>query len=147
MIVVAQLLLEAINAPAPSYSSNVGLAKPLGMPYWVSSGPIARIMTLFSCAGSKFGWARSTMKPPITTLSPVWTKARVLILPSVSSVMVGGVAAITRTLMSPTRQTATNDGRRSSFFILGGLKLRIFALDRFSRGGGAQILEPGFAVH
>ena len=47
MIVVAQLLLEAINAPAPSCSSNVGLAKALGTPYWVSSGPIARIITLF----------------------------------------------------------------------------------------------------
>ena len=47
MIVVTQLLLEAINAPVPSYSSNVGLANALGMPYFVRSGPIARIMTLF----------------------------------------------------------------------------------------------------
>src|SRR6266513_5215974 len=91
-------------------------------------------MTLFGGAGEKFGCARSTMKPPITTLSPVWTKARVLILDSVGSVTVVAAVAITRKLVSPTRQTTTNNGRRSSFFILGGWRLRIFAVDRFVRG-------------
>ena len=42
-----QLSLEAIKAPVLLCSSNVGLAKALGTPYWVSSGPMARIMTLF----------------------------------------------------------------------------------------------------
>src|SRR6266516_84718 len=93
-------------------------------------------MILFGGAGEKFGCARSTMKPPITTLSPVWTKARVLILARVDSDTAGAVSAITRKLVSPTRQTTTNNGRRSVFFILGGWRLRIFALDRFVRGRG-----------
>src|SRR5215216_1881148 len=92
-------------------------------------------MTLFGGAGSNFGGTRSTMKPPITTLSPVWTKARVLILPSVDSVTVVAAVAIAQTLMSPTRQTTTNNGRRTSFFILGGLRVRIFPVDRVVRGG------------
>src|SRR5436190_22642377 len=104
-------------------------------------------MTLFGGAGEKSGCARSTMKPPITTLSPVWAKARVLILASVDSGTAGAVSAITRKLVSPTRQTTTtNNGRRSSFFILGGWRLRIFALDRFGRAA-VQILGPGFEVH
>ena len=36
---------------------------------------MARMMTLF-------GWLPWTMKPPIMTLSAVWTKLRVLMLPS-----------------------------------------------------------------
>ena len=47
IIVVCQLSLEAINAPAPLCSSNVGLANGLGIPNCVSSGPIARMITLF----------------------------------------------------------------------------------------------------
>src|SRR5437763_5721027 len=80
-----------------------------------------------------FGCAPSTMKPPISTSSPVCTKARVLTLANVDSVTAVAVVAITRTLVSPARQTTTNNGRRSSFFILGGLRLRIFALGQFVR--------------
>jgi hypothetical protein len=36
---------------------------------------MARIITIF-------GWVPPTMKPPIITLSAVWTKLRVLMLPS-----------------------------------------------------------------
>src|SRR4029453_5300192 len=93
-------------------------------------------MTLFGCFPS-------TMKPPITTLSPVSTKARVLIFVSVDSVRVVGVVPITRLLVPPTRQTTTNNGRRSSFFILGGWRLRIFAVHRFVRGS-VRILGLGF---
>src|SRR5262245_41998900 len=71
--VVCQLSLKAIKAPLPSCSSNVGLANTLGTPNGVSSGPMARMMTLF-------GWLLWTMKPPIITLSAVWTKLRVLML-------------------------------------------------------------------
>jgi hypothetical protein len=85
-------------------------------------------MTLFGCAGPKFGCAPSTMKPPITTLSPVWTKARVLIVASVDSVGVVAGVAIARLLVSPTRQTTTNNGRRSSFCILGGLVVSFYAI-------------------
>src|SRR5215208_6475285 len=72
------------------------------------------------------------MKPPITTLSPVWTKERVLMLDSAGSVRVVAVMAITRTLVSHTRQTTRNNDRRGSFFILEGLRLIVFALDRFA---------------
>ena len=44
---------------------------------------MARIMTLF-------GWLPWTMKPPIITLSAVWTKLRVLMLASMD--VAGGVA-------------------------------------------------------
>jgi hypothetical protein len=47
IIVCCQLSLEAISAPAASWSSNVGSASTLGTPYGVSSGPIARTITLF----------------------------------------------------------------------------------------------------
>src|SRR5436305_831307 len=75
MIVCCQLSLEAISAPEPSCSSNVGSANASGTPYGVSSGPIARIITFFE-------FVPVTMKPPIITLSPVWTNARVLMLPN-----------------------------------------------------------------
>ena len=50
IIVVLQLSLEAIKAPVLSCSSNVGLASALGTPYRVSSGPMARTITLFGCS-------------------------------------------------------------------------------------------------
>src|SRR5206468_1447384 len=75
MIVVCQLSLEPIKAPVPSCSSNVGSANGFGTPYWPSSGPMARMITLFV----PVPW---TMNPPIITLSPVCTKARVEMLPS-----------------------------------------------------------------
>src|SRR6266699_864455 len=77
MIVVCQLSLEAIKAPLPSCSSNVGSANAPGTLYGgaPSSGPMARIITLF-------GVVPCTIKPPIITLSPVWTRARVEMLPS-----------------------------------------------------------------
>src|SRR5215470_6506809 len=75
IIVVCQLSLEAIRVPAPLCSSNVGLANTSGTPNGMSSGPMARIMTLF-------GWLPWTMKPPIITLSSVWTRLRVLMLAS-----------------------------------------------------------------
>src|SRR6476659_869132 len=83
IIVVCQLSLEASKVPAPLCSSNVGLANTSGTPNGVSSGPMARIMTLF-------GWLPWTMKPPIITLSAVWTKLRVLMLASMD--VAGGVA-------------------------------------------------------
>src|SRR6476620_2612141 len=83
IIVVCQLSLEAIKAPAPSCSSNVGLANTLGTPNGMSSGPMARMMT-------RFGSLPWTMKPPIITLSSVWTKLRVLMLASMD--VAGGVA-------------------------------------------------------
>jgi len=46
MIGVTQLSLDAIRAPVLSCSSNVGLPSTFGSPYWVSSGPMARTMTL-----------------------------------------------------------------------------------------------------
>src|SRR5437899_1111712 len=75
MIVVCQLSLLPIKAPVPSCSSNVGSSNGLGTPYWLSSGPMARIITLF-------GVVPCTMNPPIITLSPVCTKERVEMLPS-----------------------------------------------------------------
>src|SRR6188472_3690463 len=81
--VVCQLSLKAIKAPGPLCSSNVGLANTLGTPNGVSSRPMARMMTLF-------GWLPWTMKPPIITLSAVWTKLRVLMLASMG--VAGGVA-------------------------------------------------------
>ena len=50
MIVVTQLSLEAIKASVPSCSSRVGLNNGLGTPNRVSSGPMARIITLFRLA-------------------------------------------------------------------------------------------------
>ena len=49
IIVVCQLSLEPISAPAALCNSNVGLANVLGMLYGgrPSSGPMARIITLF----------------------------------------------------------------------------------------------------
>src|SRR5439155_1391422 len=78
IIVVCQLSLEASKAPALSCSSNVGLASTLGTPNGVSSGPIARTMTIFDAVP----W---TMKPPIITLSAVCTKLRVLMLLSMAA--------------------------------------------------------------
>src|SRR5437763_13079620 len=77
MIVVCQLSLDAIKAPLPSCSSNVGSASAPGTLYGgaPSSGPMARIITLF-------GVVPCTMKPPIITSSPVCTKERVEMLPS-----------------------------------------------------------------
>src|SRR6266481_9421137 len=82
--VVCQLSLEPIKAPVPSCSSNVGSANALRILYGggISSGPMARIITVF-------GPVPCTMNPPIITLSPVCTKPRVLTLPSMAS---GGVA-------------------------------------------------------
>jgi hypothetical protein len=74
IIVVCQSSLLAISAPPPLCSSNLGLAKASVIPNWVSSGPMARMMTLF-------GPVPWTIKPPIITCSPVWTKLRVLMLP------------------------------------------------------------------
>src|SRR5215475_5264713 len=87
--VVCQLSLKPIKAPAPLCNSNVGLANTLGTPNGVSSGPMARMMTLF-------GWVPWTMKPPIITLSAVWTKLRVLMLASmdVAGVAVGVAVAV-----------------------------------------------------
>src|SRR6516164_6214346 len=67
--VVCQLSLNAIKAPAPLCSSKVGSANALGTLNGgaPSSGPMARIMTVF-------GWVPWTIKPPIITLSVVWTK-------------------------------------------------------------------------
>ena len=67
MIVCCQSLLEAIKAPVPSCSSNVGSAKGFGTPYWLSSGPMARMITFFGCVPC-------TMNPPIITSSPVCNK-------------------------------------------------------------------------
>src|SRR5882757_8688746 len=78
IIVVCQSSLEPIKAPVPSCSSKVGLANTLGTPNGMSSGPMARIMTVFGAVP----W---TIKPPIITLSPVWTKLRVLMLPSIDA--------------------------------------------------------------
>src|SRR5882757_6399324 len=89
------------------------------MPYFERSGPIARIMTLF-------GGAPSTKKPPITTLSPVWTKARVLIFVSVGSATV--VSAVAMNLMTPTKQTTRNNGKRSSFFIFRRMEIAHFCV-------------------
>ena len=69
------VIVEANQCARALCSSNVGLANTLGTPNGVSSGPMARIMTLF-------GWLPWTMKPPIITLSSVWTKLRVLMLAS-----------------------------------------------------------------
>src|SRR6266702_3148826 len=80
MMVVCQLSLRPIKAPVPSCSSRVGSCNGSGTPYWLSSGPMARMITLFV----PVPW---TINPPIITLSPVCTKLRVLMLPSV----VGGV--------------------------------------------------------
>src|SRR5947199_115882 len=77
IIVVCQSSLEAIKVPAALCSSSVGLANTSGTPNGVSSGPIARIITFFGA----LPW---TMKPPIITLSAVWTKLRVLMLPSMA---------------------------------------------------------------
>ena len=41
---------------------------------------MARIIT-------NFGWLPRTMKPPIITLSSVWTKLRVLMLPRIESAL------------------------------------------------------------
>src|SRR6266550_878398 len=118
IIVVCQLSLEAISAPVPSCSSNVGSANALGMLYGggMSSGPMARTITLFASVP----WM---MNPPIITLSPVCTKQRVLMLPNCDAGM-GGVlvaAVIARVLVSATRQTTINNGRRS-FFMLGSVE-------------------------
>ena len=45
--VVCQLLLEAIKAPVLLCRSNAGSANALGTPNRVSSGPMARTMTVF----------------------------------------------------------------------------------------------------
>src|SRR5437773_7793846 len=66
IIVCCQLSLEAIKAPVPSCSSNVGSASTSGTPYCVSPGPMAHTMTLF-------GPVPSIMNPPIITLFPVCT--------------------------------------------------------------------------
>ena len=79
--VVCQLSLNPIKAPVPSCNSNVGFANTLGTPNGVSSGPMARRITVFDAAPS-------TIKPPIITLSAVCTKLRVLMLLSMA---VGGV--------------------------------------------------------
>src|SRR6266480_3478924 len=81
------------------------------------------------------------MKPPITTLSPVSTNARVLILDSVDSVTLVAVVAITRIPVSPTRQTTTNSGRRRSLFILGELRLRIFRAGSVCTGDGLKFQD------
>ena len=47
IIVVCQLLLEAIKAPVPFCRVNVGPANALGIPNGVSSGPIARTTIVF----------------------------------------------------------------------------------------------------
>src|SRR5436190_213310 len=73
IIVVCQLSLDAIKAPAPLCNSNVGLNNTLGTPNGMSSGPMARIMTVFGA----LPW---TVKPPIMTLSAICTKPRVLML-------------------------------------------------------------------
>src|SRR2546430_15280027 len=75
MMVVCQSSLRPIKAPVPSCSSKVGSCNGLGTPYWLSSGPMARIITLF-------GSVPCTINPPIITLSPVCTKERVEMLPS-----------------------------------------------------------------
>src|SRR5213593_2967254 len=80
IIVCCQSSLEAIKAPVPSCSSSVGSCNGSGTPYWPSSGPMARMITLFVPVPC-------TMNPPIITLSPVCTKARVEMLPSLA----GGV--------------------------------------------------------
>src|SRR5436190_24106569 len=86
MIVVCQLSLQPIKAPLPSCSSNVGSASAPGTLYGgaPSSGPMARIITLF-------GVVPCTMNPPIITLSPVCTKARVEMLPSRATAVGVGV--------------------------------------------------------
>src|SRR2546430_16819306 len=91
IIVVCQLLLEAIRVPMPLCSYSVGSASALGMLYGGAdnSGPIARRMTVF-------GPVPWTIKPPIMTLSPVCTKARVEMLPRRDAFAFGiatGVAA------------------------------------------------------
>src|SRR5204863_7979396 len=91
IIVVCQLSFEAIKAPLPLCSSNVGFASAFGRVYGGAdnSGPIARRMTVF-------GPVPWTIKPAIMTLSPVCTKARVEMLPRRDAVDFGiaaGVAA------------------------------------------------------
>src|SRR5262245_11416666 len=107
IIVVCQLSLKPIKAPAPLCSSNVGLATTLGTPNGVSSGPMALIMTLFG----PLPW---TMKPPIITLSSVWTKLRLLMLPRMDvGVGVGvGVAVAVGVGVGPGAWTAARISTR-----------------------------------
>src|SRR5215831_17914187 len=69
------IIIEGNQSPAPLCSSKVGSANALGTLNGgaPSSGPMARIMTVF-------GWVPWTIKPPIITLSVVWTRLRVLML-------------------------------------------------------------------
>src|SRR5437588_12996161 len=68
-----QLSLDASNPPLESYSSKIGSCNALEIPEFERLGPIARKMTFF-------GPLPVMINPPIMTLSPVWTKARVEIL-------------------------------------------------------------------
>ena len=52
-IVVCQSSLVAINAPVALCSSNLGLANASGIPCFVSSGPMARMMTRLASLNNK----------------------------------------------------------------------------------------------
>ncbi len=72
-----QSLFPITIAPLPSRNSKVGLASALGTPRPVRLGPIP---AHYYCGHGPL--LPPSMKPAITMLSPVLTKARVLMLPS-----------------------------------------------------------------
>src|SRR5687767_15224220 len=72
-----QLSLNATRWPLLSNSSSVGLLRALLIPACVSEGPIARTTILTGLV-----LLPPREKPPIITLSAVWTEPRVLMLAS-----------------------------------------------------------------
>ena len=70
-------------APEESCSSRKGFSN---TPVRGSDGPMARTITFF-------GWVPVTIKPPMSTLSPVSTKVRVEMLPKIVGPG-GGIAEV-----------------------------------------------------
>jgi hypothetical protein len=75
----AQLSLKATRCPLLSNSSRVGLLSALLIPNWVSDGPMARTTTFTGLV-----LLPPREKPPIITLSAVWTEPRVLMFASLA---------------------------------------------------------------